>query len=223
MADVTINGPITVPPDRRLLAQLTKDPKVIRYLEQLGQDATSTTPTNNEIILLLINDAAESANAAQGSANSANQAAQALALGLEYLEGLGQLPAALIQGLGKRLDELEALLLDFRPPIFPVIPAPTPPFAPAVVNATTAYSVLAAPAYQPLTVRADAVAAAFTVTLPAAPSLLQLVNVKKIDATANVVTIDGGAINIDGALTAAISTQYTNVQIQFNGSTWDVL
>lgn len=223
MADVTISKPITVPPDRRLLSQLTKDPKLIRYLEQLGQDATSTTPTNNDIILLLINDAAESASAAQGSANSASQAAQNLALGLEYLEGLGQLPAPLIQALGRRLDELEALLLDFRPPIFPVIPAPTPPFAPTVATTTAAYAVLAAPAYQPITVRADATAGAFSVTLPAAPGALQLVNIKKIDATANVVTVDGGAISIDGALTKAISTQYTNVQIQFNGSTWDVL
>ena len=125
-----------------------------------------------------------------------------------------------IQRLQRKVDELENLLVEFRPPIFPVA---TPPFAPTVTTVTAAYSVFAAPSYQPATVRASAATAAFTVTLPAAPGLLQLVNVKKIDATANAVTVSGGAITIDGALTRAIGSQYTNLQVQYNGATWDVL
>tara|TARA_R110000868_G_C10972674_1_gene770774 strand:- start:38620 stop:39291 length:672 start_codon:yes stop_codon:yes gene_type:complete len=223
MADVTLQVSQAQPPDRRLLAQLTKDPKLIRYLELLGQTATITNPTNNEIILLLINDANETAGSAQGTANLATQLAQALEAGLEYLDGQGQPMNALLRAVQRKLDDIEASLLDIRPPIFPTPPTPTPPFAPSVVNVTAAYSVLAAPPYQPLTVRADATAAGFTVTLPAVPTALQLVNIKKVDATANVVTVSGGAINIDGGLTAAIGSQYTNIQVQFNGATWDVL
>jgi len=240
MVDINQRNPASSPPDRRLLAQLTKDPKLIRYLENLWTDTTQVAPDNFAVLLELIVNAAEVANAAQGSANTDKQAIEELALAIQQLDiptnalqviaasldelaNLGQVPDQAIQALQRKVDELENQLVEFRPPIFPVIPAPTPPFAPAVTNVTAAYAVLAAPAYQPLTVRADATTAGFTVTLPAAPTLLQLVNVKKIDATANVVTVDGGAINIDGGLTVAIGSQYTNIQIQYNGATWDVL
>lgn len=227
--------------DRRLIAQLTSDPQLIRYLESLGIDSVITVPDFLAALLALIMDAAEIATASQGSANNAVRLAQdaldqstdqsgatgvppGLLAIIELVEQqLVQLEPQAYRGLVAKVDELEVALLDIRPPIFPDIPAPTPPFAPALVTVTAAYSVLAAPAYQPLTVRADATAGAFTVTLPATPTLLQLVNVKKVDATANAVTVSGGAINIDGGLTAAIGSQYTNLQVQFNGTTWDVL
>lgn len=227
--------------DRRLIAQLTSDPQLIRYLESLGVDNTIAVPDFLAALLALIMEAAELATASQGTANNAARTAQdaldlatdggdalsfpaGLAAAVELVEQqLAHLEAQQNRGLAARVDDIEALLLDFRPPILPDIPAPTPPFAPALVNVTAAYTVLAAPPYQPLTVRADATAAAFTVTLPAAPVLMQLVNVKKVDASANPVTISGGAINIDGGLTAAVGSQYTNIQVQFNGTTWDVL
>lgn len=240
MVDISPRNPLSSPPDRRLLAQLTQDPKLIRYLENLWTDTTQVGPDNFAVLLELIVNAAELANSAQGSANSDKQAIEELGLAIQALDDLAgavanyarvfsdlaevvQAPDQEIQRLQRKVDELENVLVEFRPPIFPVIPTPTPPFAPALVNVTAAYAVLAAPAYQPLTVRADATTAGFTVTLPAAPTLLQLVNVKKIDATANVVTVSGGAINIDGGLTVAIGSQYTNLQVQYNGTTWDVL
>lgn len=237
MVDISTRDPQSSPPDRRLLAQLTKDPKLIRYLEQLSTDAATIGPDNFAVLLELIVNAAELANSAQGSANNDRQAIaelglailalenpgaaiQRLGAALEDLAGIAQSPDLEIQRLLRKVDELENLLVEIRPPIFPLA---TPPFAPAVVTVTGAYSVLAAPSYQPMTVRASAATAAFTVTLPAAPGLLQLVNIKKIDATANAVTVSGGAITIDGALTRAIGSQYTNLQVQYNGATWDVL
>lgn len=73
------------------------------------------------------------------------------------------------------------------------------------------------------TIRADATAAAFSVTLPASPVLGQVINVKKIDASANAVTVDGNGKNIDGTATKSIGTQYTTITVQYNGATWDVL
>jgi len=227
--------------DRRLIAQLTNDPQLIRYLESLGVDTVVAIPEYLDKLLALIMDAAEIAAASQGTANNAARIAQdALAQAVDQSGGNG-LPSGLLaiielveqqlahlepqayRGLAAKVDDIEAMLLDFRPPIFPDIPAPTPPFAPALANVTAAYSVLAAPAYQPITVRADAAAGAFTVTLPAAPSLLQLVTVKKVDGSANVVTLDGGGILLDGSATIAVAVQYKTVQVQYNGSSWDVI
>ena len=73
------------------------------------------------------------------------------------------------------------------------------------------------------TIRADGTAAGFTITLPASPTTGQIFNVKKIDSTANVITISGNGNNIDGTATKTISTQYTSLVFQFNGSTWDLI
>jgi len=240
MVDINQRNPASSPPDRRLLAQLTKDPKLIRYLENLWTDTTQVAPDNFAVLLELIVNAAEVANAAQGSANTDKQAIEELSLAIQALDSaaslLQQLAAAVadqsslvqapdqaIQALRRKVDELENQLVEIRPPIFPDIPAATPPFAPAVVNATAAYAVVAAPAYQPLTVRADATGAGFTVALPAVPDLLQLVTIKKVDASANVVTIDAGALLIDGAPTIAVGVQYAVYQVQYNGASWDVV
>lgn len=215
MVDIAPRDPLSSPPDRRLIAQLTQDPKLIRYLENLWVDIANIGPDNFAILLEMIINTAEVANAAQGTANSSREGIQSIE---DVLAGLG--PFQSNDGLQRKIEELECQLLEVRPTIFP---APTPPFAPTVITVTTTYAVPSAPAYQPATVRANAASAGFTVTLPASPSLLQLVNVKKIDASANVVTVSGGAINIDGGLTVGIGSQYTNLQVQFNGATWDVL
>lgn len=237
MVDIDRRSQLSSPPDRRLLSQLTNDPKLIRYLENLWADSTQVVPENLGILLELIINAAEVAQAAQSTANASAQSLAGISnellslaapstelnkLAQDIAERAAQVQPSdqEIQRLQRKVDELENQLLDIRPPVYP---AQTPAFSPSSVTITSSYAVIAAPAYQPLTVRANATTSGFTVTLPAAPALMQLLNVKKIDATANAVTISGGAINIDGAPTVAIGTQYTNLQVQFNGTTWDVL
>lgn len=75
------------------------------------------------------------------------------------------------------------------------------------------------------TIRGNATAGAITVALPAAASVLGLLLiVKKTDASANVVTVDpAGSETVDGALTVGLSSQYQSVEIQSNGTSWDVL
>jgi hypothetical protein len=71
----------------------------------------------------------------------------------------------------------------------------------------------------------DATGAAFSVTLPAvALHTGRLFIVKKIDASANAVTIDGnGAETIDGAATVALSTQYESRTLLAGSSGWHVI
>jgi len=234
MVDINQRNPASSPPDRRLLAQLTKDPKLIRYLENLWTDTTQVAPDNFAVLLELIVNAAEVANAAQGSANTDKQAIEELSLAIQALKnvegefsnllqlltslaGVVQSPDQAIQGLQRKVDDLESQLLEIRPPSF------QQQFSPDLVNVSNAYAVGSRPAYQPLTVRADATGAGLTVALPAVPQLLQLVTVKKVDASANVVTVDAGALLIDGAPTIAVGVQYAVYQLQYNGAGWDVV
>lgn len=75
------------------------------------------------------------------------------------------------------------------------------------------------------TIFADATAGAIIVNLPAAAGASgQVYTVKKIDASANTVTIDpNGAELIDGAATKAIATQYNAFTFQSTGSQWFIL
>ncbi len=69
----------------------------------------------------------------------------------------------------------------------------------------------------------DATSAAFTETLPAAASAGDgfTIAIKKTDATAHAVTIDGnGSETIDGSLTLALSSQNDSVILVCNGSNW---
>lgn len=61
----------------------------------------------------------------------------------------------------------------------------------------------------------DATAGNLVITTP--QNAGQVLNVKKIDASANTVTITPASGQIDGAATKVISTQYTNVQFESNG------
>lgn len=71
----------------------------------------------------------------------------------------------------------------------------------------------------------NATAGAVTVNLPSASLMIwQVYSIKKIDATANAVTIDpSGSETIDGASTLALTTQWQRVQIQSNGVAWFVV
>lgn len=75
------------------------------------------------------------------------------------------------------------------------------------------------------TVLVDATAAAVTINLPTAASASgRIYVIKKIDVSANGVTIDGnGGELIDGAATKAIANQYASLTIQSSGSAWYII
>ena len=90
-----------------------------------------------------------------------------------------------------------------------------------IVTKTTAYTIEA----DVFLVRADATSAGFTITLPTASQKMgRQIAIKKIDASANNVTVDGaGAETIDGAATLVWNTQYVTYILISNGSNWDIL
>lgn len=71
----------------------------------------------------------------------------------------------------------------------------------------------------------DASGGAVTVTLPTvADKTNKRYNIKKIDSSANAVTIDGdGSETIDDTTTRILSSQYDAVVIQNDGSEWWIL
>lgn len=89
----------------------------------------------------------------------------------------------------------------------------------AVVTKTAIYTATASDHV----ILCDASGGAFTVTLPAGITGTEY-HVKKIDSSANAVTIDGfGSETIDGDLTVDISTQYESLMFKSDGSNWHVL
>lgn len=91
----------------------------------------------------------------------------------------------------------------------------------AYASVSTTYTLLATDGL----VECDATAGAFAVTLTAAASSLgRLVTIKKIDASANAITVTAsGAETIDGANTYALSTRYDAVTLHCDGVTWNVI
>jgi hypothetical protein len=75
------------------------------------------------------------------------------------------------------------------------------------------------------TILANASAAAFTITLPAPNSRANpYLVVKKIDATANTVTLDpAGSATIDGASTVALGSQYQMIILHASATGWHIL
>lgn len=71
----------------------------------------------------------------------------------------------------------------------------------------------------------DASGGAVTITLPTAASANgRHYTIKKIDSSANAVTIDGdGAETIDGATTQSLAVQYDALQVVSNGTAWFVV
>lgn len=72
---------------------------------------------------------------------------------------------------------------------------------------------------------ADATSGAITVNLPTAVGRLnRRIQVKKIDASGNAVTIDAnGSETIDGSLTEVISSQYDAPRMKSDGTTWWII
>lgn len=74
-------------------------------------------------------------------------------------------------------------------------------------------------------VRVDATSGAVTMTLETAVGCDGRIHrFKKIDASANAMTLDGaGAETIDGAATKATTTQYVSFTLMSNGVGWDIV
>ncbi|MGE3681946.1 MAG: hypothetical protein AB7G93_09485 [Bdellovibrionales bacterium] len=91
---------------------------------------------------------------------------------------------------------------------------------PSVASKTAAYTLTTADDV----ILADASGGAFTLTLPAAASNSgQIYKIKKIDSSANIVTIDGNSSEtIDGNTTYSLSGQDQFVEIVCDGSNWKV-
>ncbi len=67
----------------------------------------------------------------------------------------------------------------------------------------------------------NATSGAATVTLPTAPAAGTRVGVKKLDASANVVTVDPpGAVTIDGDPTATLVSQWAGATFLYDGAEW---
>ena len=75
------------------------------------------------------------------------------------------------------------------------------------------------------TVLVDASGGARTITLPAAASHThRIYNIKKIDVSANTITIDANAAEtIDGAATVVIAAQWDSYTVQSNGTGWFII
>lgn len=80
-------------------------------------------------------------------------------------------------------------------------------------------------AAEDFTILCDATSGGITINLPAASTVTgRIYNIKKIDNSVNTVTIDPDSTEtIDGAATNVISTQWTNIQFQSNGTNWFIL
>jgi hypothetical protein len=106
--------------------------------------------------------------------------------------------------------------------IEPAMPNLSGPYLPAATTVTTTTTLTALSSGTQL---ANATGGAITMNLPAAASATGLIfNIKKIDASANAVTVDpSGAETIDGAATLALTAQWQSTKIQSNGTAWFVL
>lgn len=73
----------------------------------------------------------------------------------------------------------------------------------------------------------DATSAAVTVTLPTAPADKTLVAIKKVDASANVVTVARGGSDVfnksGGSTALTLSVQFQAVTVQYSGGVWYVI
>ena len=72
---------------------------------------------------------------------------------------------------------------------------------------------------------ADASGGAITLTLPNVSSATDLqLDIKKVDSSANAVTIDGFSTQtIDGATTQALNTQYDSLTVICDGTEWWII
>lgn len=125
--------------------------------------------------------------------------------------------------VGKIVD---ANTLDIGPVITSLAGSNTPPTPTTVLilqtRNTAANDTLLVTDY---TLLVDATGGAIAITVPLATAFAgQIFNVKKIDASANTVTLTAsGADTIDGLATQVETAQYQNISIQSDGTNWYIL
>ncbi len=104
----------------------------------------------------------------------------------------------------------------------PAWTTPTPASRRVTGSKTSTYS---ADAATDDVIPCDATSAGFTVNLPAAAGVAgKVFAIKKTDASANVITVDGNSSEtIDGATTKTLTIQYESIQIVSDGSNWHIL
>lgn len=119
------------------------------------------------------------------------------------------------------LDEADAAAARAKLALGTAAVANTGDFQP--VGTVVAYAGTIPAAASLLTV--DATGGPVTVALPAASSAANReITVKKIDASANAVTLDGdGAETIDGTATQPLATQWESLTVKSNGTAWLIL
>ena len=69
----------------------------------------------------------------------------------------------------------------------------------------------------------DATSSAFVVTLTASPAQGENYTIKKIDSTANAITLAGNGKNIDGAASQTIPAQWNAITVVYNGTAWYII
>lgn len=95
------------------------------------------------------------------------------------------------------------------------------PIARTITVSETPYTALA----DDYTLRCNCAGGALTVYMPAASGSGRILNIKKLDSSANAVTVTAdGSDTIDGAATQTVSGQYDNMQIQDGAAgEWDII
>lgn len=88
-----------------------------------------------------------------------------------------------------------------------------------VVSVSTNYAMLESDEV----ILVDATAANRTVDLFPTPVVGTTITIKKIDNTANTVTINGNGATIDGQATQVLSSQFSAYKIVYNGSAWFII
>ncbi len=94
---------------------------------------------------------------------------------------------------------------------------------------TTSIRTISAAAYSvnssDATIRANAIGGAIVITLMAASAAFgKVITIKKVDASANMVTImPQSGDTIDGVTSLGISNQESSFTIQSNGVSWDIV
>jgi hypothetical protein len=91
-----------------------------------------------------------------------------------------------------------------------------------VNHAASPYTVLSTDDY----ISADVTAGVITIKLPNAPATGRIFTIKDkvgLSATSNItVTTVGGAVNIDGATSFVMNTNYEAINVIFNGASYEV-
>ncbi len=132
---------------------------------------------------------------------------------------------AVLASEGKDHGELEKyiakLIKQLRHMYFEIASAVSINDTPPIVTKTAAYTLTK----DDKVILVDATGGAITITLPPAAFSKSLIYViKKIDVSANAITVDGNASEtIDGATTQALSSQWDGIRIGCNGTAWFIL